>query len=227
VPRSPQLPTTVIRTIVVTALVAATGLYLTTAMRAEEVPPREQLSTLPMAIGEWAGRREPDLTPDILAVLGADDYVTRSYRRSSADMIGLYIGYHASQRQGDAIHSPLNCLPGAGWQPLEQGRTVIPVRYNASDQTTTPIEVNRVVIGKGLDRNLVLYWYQSHRRVVASEYWGKVYTVLDSVRYHRTDAALVRIIVPIADDQSVERATQVGAEFARTLFPLLPRHLPS
>jgi EpsI family protein len=217
----------VIRTIVVTALVAATGLYLTTAMRAEEVPPREQLSTLPMTVGDWAGRREPDLTPDILAVLGADDYVTRSYHRSPADTIGLYIGYHGSQRQGDAIHSPLNCLPGAGWQPLEQGRTVIPVRYNAADATTTPIEVNRVVIVKGLDRNLVLYWYQSHRRVVASEYWGKVYTVLDSVRYHRTDAALVRIIVPMADDQDVESATQVGAEFARTLFPLLPRHLPS
>jgi len=96
----------------------------------------------------------------------------------------------------------------------------------AGNDAPRPIEINRVVIGKGLDRELVLYWYQSHRRVVASEYWGKIYTVLDSVRYHRTDAALVRVITPMdtADSESPdERATK----FVQALFPRLIGHLPS
>ena len=115
--------------------------------------------------------------------------------------VGLYVGYHDSQRQGDTIHSPLNCLPGAGWQPLEQGRITVSVRDHGTARPA-PIEVNRVVIGKGLDRQLVLYWYQSHRRVVASEYWGKVYTVLDAMRYNRTDAAMVRVITPVRDGRA-------------------------
>ncbi len=82
------------------------------------------------------------------------------------------------------------------------------------------------MIAKGLERQLVLYWYQSHRRVVASEYWGKVYTVIDSVRYHRTDAALVRVIVPIPEaDMNV--ADQIGRQFVQAIFPLLGRHLPT
>jgi hypothetical protein len=63
--------------------------------------------------------------------------------------------------------------------------------------------------------------------VVASEYWGKVYTVLDSVRYHRTDAALVRVVVPIPDGLPVSSAEQQGVTFVQSLFPLLSRHLPS
>ena len=84
-----------------------------------------------------------------------------------------------------------------------------------------------MLIGKGLDRQLVLYWYQSHRRVVASEYWGKVYTVMDAVRYNRTDAALVRLVIPLRDQQAVESAEQSGVAFVQSLFPLLSRYLPS
>jgi EpsI family protein len=216
-----------VRTLVVAASLLGAAVYLSEASRAEEVPPRESLASLPLNIDDWMGRREADLTPDIIAVLGVDDYIVRSYAQAGEPALGLYIGYHSSQRQGDAIHSPLNCLPGAGWQPIEQGRIVIPVRNTPGSSSTTPVEVNRVVIGKGLDRQLVLYWYQSHRRVVASEYWGKVYTVLDSVRYNRTDAAMVRIVVPIPDSRPLTAVEERGVAFAQALFPLLSRHLPS
>jgi EpsI family protein len=204
----------------------AAAAYLATASKAEELPPREPLSRLSMTIDQWNGRREADLTPEVLAILGVDDYITRTYRRANSPLVGLYIGYHTSQRQGDTIHSPLNCLPGAGWTPLEVGRETIHVR--SGDATTLrSIEVNRVVIAKGLDRALVLYWYQSHRRIVASEYWGKVYTVLDSVRYNRTDAAMVRIVVPVPEGVSMEMADAEAVTFAQALFPRLPAHLPS
>lgn len=221
-PRTPAAA----RIAIAAALFAATAVYLQRASRAEEIPPREPLASLPMAFDGWTGRREPDLTDDVLAVLGADDYIIRTYWAAEGTPVGLYVGYHASQRQGDTIHSPLNCLPGAGWQPIEQGRTVIRVGA-APGAGPRPIEVNRVIIAKGLDRRLVLYWYQSHRRVVASEYWGKVYTVLDSIRHNRTDAALVRVVTPIPDGAPVDIAEQRAHRFVQSLFPLLGRHLPS
>lgn len=217
----------VARLLVVTACLLGVTAYLGVASRAEVLPPREPLADLPMSFDGWAGRREPDFEDDIVAVLGVNEYIVRSYFKSGTVPMGLYIGFHESQRQGDTIHSPLNCLPGAGWIPLEQGRAAIPVQgAPGGGAGLTPVEVNRVIIGKGLDRNLVFYWYQSHRRVVASEYWGKIYTVLDSVRYHRTDAALVRVIAPIPEGADVASVEKTATSFVQAIFPLLRPHLP-
>jgi EpsI family protein len=215
------------RALVVSACMLATIGYLARMSRAEPTPIREPLSALPYSIGGWTGMREPDLDEEVRAVLGADDYLLRSYRRGGAPPLGFYVGYYESQRQGDTIHSPMNCLPGSGWVPLSTGRRTLQVPDGAGAR---PIEVNRVVIQKGLDRQLVLYWYQGHGRVVASEYWGKVYTVLDAIRVNRTDAALVRIIVPIAGGGNADavRNAEVEADrFAQAVFPLLTRVLPS
>ncbi len=92
--------------------------------------------------------------------------------------------------------------------------------------TPAQIGVNRYIIQKGLDRQLVLYWYQAHGRVVASEYWGKFYLIADAVRLNRTDAALVRVIVPIVGDQGEQRAETLGVRFVQTLFPALINFLP-
>jgi EpsI family protein len=215
-----------IRALVVAAAMLGTALFLSKASRAEVVPPRAALATMPMRLGDWNGRRDPDLTADVLAVAGVDDYLTRTYFRPDGAIANLYIGYYYSQRQGDTIHSPLNCLPGSGWQPIEQGRRTIPVRTAPNAIDTVPIEVNRVVIGRGLERQLVIYWYQSHRRVVASEYMGKVYTVLDAVRYNRTDAALVRVVAPLRDDLAVAAVEPATESFIQTLFPSLGQYLP-
>ena len=209
--------------VVVLALLAGSG-FLEYLSRAEIVVPRQPLAELPMVLDEWTGRRSPDFDKKILAVLGVDDYVSREYTQGTA-AVALYVGYYATQRQGDTIHSPMNCLPGAGWQPLEQGRTAISAPGTGS---SAPIEVNRVVIAKGLDRQLVLYWYQSQGRVVASEYWGKIYTVLDAVRYNRTDAALVRVVTPVGDGATaIHEAQERATAFVRALFPALERHVPS
>ena len=217
-----------VRMIVVAVCLIAASVYVAEASRAEVLPPRQPLASLPMSVGGWTGYREADFTPEILAILGVDDYITRTYVQDQSP-IGLYVGYHTSQRQGDTIHSPLNCLPGAGWQPVDAGRAIIPVKgAPGAANASTPVEVNRVIIAKGLDRQLVLYWYQSHRRVVAGEYRAKIYTVLDSVRYNRTDAALVRVIVPVAEsDLQARDAERVGTAFVQDLFPLLGPHLPS
>lgn len=204
-----------------------TSVYLGYASRAEPTPIRQSLSALPLNIGEWRGRLGTPLSEQVLEVLRVDDYTTRSYSRSGG-VVGFYVGYHATQRQGASIHSPLNCLPGAGWVPVDQGRMALTVE-NGPGGPPRSIEVNRVIIQKGVDRQLVLYWYQSHGRVVASEYWGKVYSVIDAIRWNRTDAALVRVIAPIADDGAVaiEQAEQRATDFTRVMFPLLGQYLPS
>ena len=178
-----------------------------------------------MQIGEWRGKNAPRFDQQILTVLGVDEYVNRIYVAPDGLQVGLYIGYYQSQRQGDTMHSPLNCLPGGGWEPTKRERVTLTVPgAGAAGQ----IEVNRIVIEKGLDRQMVLYWYQSHGRVVASEYWGKIYTVVDAIRLNRTDAAMIRLISPISGvDAGAESAAAAHAtDLATAVFPLLARYLP-
>jgi EpsI family protein len=215
------------RALILAGLFVATTLVLAQASKAEPTPIRESLSSLPIVFAGWQGRVEPDFEPEIVKVLGVDDYANRSYYASGGRRVRLYVGYHSSQRQGDTIHSPLNCLPGAGWTPTAQGRTLVPVAD--AQGARREIEINRVVIERGLERQLVLYWYQSQGRVVASEYWGKVYTVVDAIRLNRTDAALVRVTAPVSskDPADLEAADKAAKAFVQELFPHLGRHLPS
>src|SRR5262249_26458845 len=143
--------------------------------------------------------------------------------------LGLYAGFYRSQREGSTIHSPLNCLPGAGWSAVAHERVDVDVPSYRGGDATGRIRVNRYVVQKGLDRQLVLYWYQMHGRVIASEYWGKFYLVADAIRLNRTDAALVRITVPFDPSEGpAERAAErAGTAFVSAIFPLLERSLPS
>lgn len=210
------------RLIVLAVGFLATAGYVAFAMEPERVPLREPLAAFPYGVGEWSGQDAPQLADDVLAVLGVDEYINRYYAQPDGALAGLYVGYYQSQRQGDTIHSPMNCLPGAGWQPVVTGRADIQVAGR-----TTPIQVNDVVIEKGLDRQVVFYWYQSQGRVVASEYWSKIYLVADAIRFHRSDAALVRVVVPVPASGSLEAARQQAREFVRAMFPLLSDHLPA
>ena len=54
-------------------------------------------------------------------VAGFSHYLLRTYAppgAAEADWFSLYVGYYKSQMQGKTIHSPKNCLPGAGWEAL-------------------------------------------------------------------------------------------------------------
>lgn len=218
------------RILLVAVLLVVTFGYLARKSTAEATIARAPLSELPVQLGRWTGTPVPDLEQRILDVLGVDDYSRRAYHsRNDPGWVGLYIGYYASQRQGDTVHSPLNCLPGAGWTPISQDRATVSVKDTPNAAVDRVITINRFVIQKGLERQMVLYWYQSHGRVVASEYWGRIYTVTDAIRHNRTDAALVRVTVPIFDDTpgAVSAAQARGIAFVQALFPYLGRHLPS
>lgn len=211
------------RALLLTLCLVGSAVVIANASKSEPVALRTPLAELPFEFGEYTGGRAADLDPEILGVLGVDEYLNRVYRAGEGRVpIGLYVGYYGSQRQGDTMHSPMNCLPGSGWQPVESGRAAIATENG-------PVEINRYLVEKGGERLLVLYWYQSHGRVVASEYWGKIYLVLDAMRLNRTDGALVRVVVPVShlDSAGENLAESTGFEFVRSILPLLESHIPA
>jgi EpsI family protein len=222
-----------IRAIVVFIVLVLGAVVIGRASTSETTLPRESLAAFPMDVADWRGQSAERFDQQILTVLGVDDYLSRVYTAPSNVSVGLYVGYYASQREGDTMHSPLNCLPGAGWQPVKQERVTLTVAERTDAAFGRPtgqrdIVVNRFVIQKGLETQVVLYWYQSHGRVVASEYWGKVYTVVDAVRLNRTDAAMVRVICPVHgnDAAATTQAEEAAIVFTKAIFPLLGRYVP-
>lgn len=210
--------------ILVACLLLAAG-AVSRANRPEQLPQRTPFALFPVQLGDWTGVEDPPMSQSVLNELRADDYLTRTYSTRDA-AVGLYIGYWASQRQGDAIHSPLNCLPGAGWEYASRTElTFADPRGPAGAKAT----INRDVIRQGLDRELVLYWYQSHGRIVASEYWSKFYLIKDAMRLNRTDGAIVRVITLIAGDAqgAGKQAEGTAMRFINLLLPRLNGFLPN
>jgi EpsI family protein len=207
------------RVLTVAILLLLTEIFLHGHTRPETNPPREALASFSSELGPWSGTDFP-ITDDVRTILGPGDFLNRSYSMADGSSVELFIAYFPSQRTGDTIHSPKNCLPGAGWIPLDVGRTTIPGLDHR------PIEINRYIVGKGERRLLVLYWYQAHNRVTASEYWAKWYMVSDSIKLNRSDGALVRIMTASDNTERMETAQQRAVDFAEQILPLLDTYLP-
>jgi len=179
---------------------------------------RQPLKNFPQQIGSWRQQGgDVRFDAETEKVLRADDYVSRNFE-SDGRIASLYVGYYATQRNGATYHSPLNCLPGSGWVMNDGGRiTITPVSAPA-------FEANRFMIQNGNDRAVMIYWYQGRGSAVASEYWAKVYTVLDSVRRRRSDGALVRVMTPIGNSpaEAEKTAVDLASQAARELPAFVP-----
>jgi len=209
------------RVLTAVLLIEATAFYAI-ASRSERVPLVPPLSLFPSALSGWAMARDLPLEKDIQEALKADDTLNRVYvNPSGTDYAFLFIAYFKTQRYGQTPHSPKNCLPGAGWEPVETGRQTIDV-----PNWSAPIVTNRYVVEHGDEKSVVLYWYQTHNRIIASEYWAKFWLVVDSIRYRRSDTSLVKVVVPVRDN-NIGAATAMGVQFIQALFPSLLGQLPS
>ena len=180
---------------------------------------RKELKDFPQSIGAWQKAGTDQILDDeTLKVLRASDYLLRDFRKSDGQTANLYVGYYATQRTGATYHSPLNCLPGSGWTLSEPGKATIALPDGSS------FVANKYVIQNGDYKSMMVYWYQGRGRNVASEYWGKVYTVLDSVRLRRSNGAMVRVTVPIGNSEAAAEKTAI--EFASTASNVLPDFVP-
>ncbi len=181
---------------------------------------RKQLKDFPEQMGDWRRlRADTILNDETMAVLRASDYLLRDYRRADGETANFYVGFYASQREGATYHSPLNCLPGSGWILSEPGKAMVSLPDGSQ------FAANKYVIENGEYRSLMLYWYQGRGRQVASEYWGKVYTVIDSVRLRRSDGAMVRVTVPLGESE--DAALKTALDLSAKAVAALPEFVPN
>ena len=200
-------------------LLGATLLYLQFFTSGERVLARKPLASFPVTVGGWRSVDSAILEDDVLDVLKPSDYLVRRYANSNGKTLSLYIGYWESQRKGAQMHSPKNCLPGGGWEPIEATRTHIPVLED--DQS---IEVNRYLLQKGAETMIVLYWFQSQGRATSSELRAKIDLVRNAMLHHRTDGAIVRVSSPVYRDA---RATDDSlVKFVQAVYSNLGDFLP-
>jgi EpsI family protein len=163
----------------------------------------QPLTSISTRIGGWSGTDDPPLAERIAGSLSATSYLSRTYRRDGRS-IGFFVAFYASQRAGESMHSPKYCLPGGGWEMTGAGRATIQTGGRS-------VEINDYLLLQPGERARMLYWYQNKSRVIASEYAGKLYLVLDALRLGRTSGAIVRITT--ADDPaSVAAAYQFASE---------------
>jgi EpsI family protein len=210
---------------IIIVLLASTIFVLQSRGDVDQVPYSEPLSSMPQHFGSWTSQDVP-LTEDTLAVLGKGDFLNRVYSFQPSEAapqppVSLFIGYFASQRTGQTMHSPQNCLPGAGWTFDSQKYTEI------QDINGKSYKVGEYVISNGDIKQFVIYWYQAHGRSIPNEYIAKGYMVADAIRKNRTDGALVRVITQVLPSEPFEAARARVLQFTQQMAPNLPRFVPN
>ena len=206
------------RTITIIAIMLITAMLTGFASHSERIAPNKPFSEFPLEIGQWKGVKG-EMDQKVYNILGIEDYILADYRKTSRETVNLYVGFYQSQKEGDIIHSPKNCMPGAGWKITETSIETIKM------DDTENIKAIKLLLQKGAEKQIVLYWFQSRGRIISSEYMQKIWLVIDSVTKHRTDGSFVRLISPVAVDEST--TLKVLKEFANKVYPVLNEHIPS
>ena len=205
---------------VLTVVLLAQAALFYGSSRKEKTPPHKPLQQFSATDSNWVVRQDVELDKDTLEVLKADDILSRVYQNKTTGRLAtLFVAYFETQRTGKAPHSPKNCLPGSGWVPSQSGMIDIPISQEANT-----IRVNRYVVARGQNESVVLYWYQARNRIIASEYSAKIFTVVDAIRYNRTDTSLVRVVVGV-NEGNTRDASDAAVSFVQSSFEPLRRYL--
>lgn len=205
-------------------LAAWTTLHLRASV--DHVPPSEALNLIPQSIDHLVSQDIP-ISQETLDILGDGRFLNRLYTdpapagQAATPPVSLFIGYFPTQRTGQSIHSPQNCLPGAGWT-FASSKTIYLLRPELKNYA-----VGEYVITNGNNKQVVLYWYLAHGRSIANDYLAKAYMMADAIRWNRTDGALVRLVTPLQPNEPVPVAEARVVNFADRLVPMLPRFIPN
>ncbi|MCP4117322.1 MAG: EpsI family protein [Desulfobacteraceae bacterium] len=198
-----------------------TIVVLSFANHSETIKPNRSFDSFPMAIGGWSGIPSK-FDEKIYEILGVDDSILATYQSDGGDTVQLYVGFYQSQKEGDLIHSPKNCMPGSGWNIIETSIETVPVEDSGNRRS---IDVIRLKLEKGAQQQVMLYWFQSRGRIIASEYLQKILLVVDSIIRHRTDGSFVRLIAPVTTREDL--TLELLKRFAKDIYPHLNEYIPS
>jgi EpsI family protein len=200
-------------------LVLLGGAYART-LRSHEVaaPDTARLGRIRESTGAWNGS-DLRFDPRIYEVLSADTTLMRHYEDPAGGLdFWLFVAYFRSQRTGAQIHSPKNCLPGGGWNIISREAVHLP--YAGRDAL-----VNRFLISRGPERQVVYYWFLTRAGLLHDEYALKLDLVRNALLRRPTDAAFVRLSCSVAPE-GVEATDRKAADFMRALSPDLAAALP-
>jgi len=186
----------------------------------EYIPSQKPLKDFQQALGNWGMVSESQIDKETQELLRADDSMNRSYMGPDGANLNLFVAFFKTQRAGVTPHSPKVCLPGSGWTPKDS--RILKVTVPGEDR---PVDINRYVVARGERQSVVLYWYQTAHRVIASEYKAKLYLMADSLRYRRSDTWLVRVVSPVANGD-VQRAEANALRFVDSVYTPLKSYMP-
>jgi EpsI family protein len=195
------------------ALLAATWAASTMSANRSPEPLVQPLESIPRQFDGWNGSEDHQLDAATVAVLKPTAYLSRFYQRGNV-MLDFFTAFYSLQEAGETMHSPRNCLPGSGWEVWRHET----VDLSVEGKTVT---LNSYGVQNGTRRMVVLYWYQTPERIVASEYYAKLCLVWDAVLRSHTSGSIVRIVAP---DQP--ESIQAAKDFAVEMIPQVQRCLP-
>lgn len=204
--------------IIVILLISAAGLT-TLFSHSERIKPNRPFSQFPLEIGLWRGVTS-QMDEKVYNILGVEDYIMANFSKSPDQAVNLYVGFYQSQSKGDLIHSPKNCMPGAGWNIVQS--STIPIDLPKSGKT---IKIARLLLNKDGQKQVVYYWFQSRGRIINSEYMQKIWLVLDSITKKRTDGSFVRLIAPVLKNET--ETELLLTQFADEVYPVLNQFIPN
>ncbi len=199
----------------VAALLVSVIIVKSIDKRAEIIPARTAFIDFPTEVGNWRGE-QMTMEQNVSEYLGLTDYVLTNYKNDKSQVINFYAAYYESQRKGVSPHSPRVCIPGGGWQIADIQRTQI-----------GNLPINRIVIKKEDNTQLVYYWFQQRGRQFANEYLMKWYLFKDAMLLNRTDGALVRITTFVGPQENLSDADHRLEAFAQQITPTLPKFIPN
>lgn len=181
--------------------------------RQENFPGHVSFVNFPTALNGWTGQHDK-LDKQVVEKLGMTDYLIANYTNQNKELVNFYVAYYQTQRKGVSPHSPRVCIPGGGWEISELQRVY-----------TNGHPINRTIIQKGTERQLVYYWFQGHGRIVANEYLNKWYLLVDAIFKNRTDGSLVRVVTPVLPHEPIQQADARLQQFLSVAEPELKHYL--
>ncbi len=181
----------------------------------------QPLSRFPARLGSWSLVETRSSSANVIKLLGVDDYIDYDYVDQKGNRVNLYVGFYESVGGGKGYHSPKNCLPGGGWG-IDDAKEIQIVPGNRS---VSPVTIGEMVIREGDDRQVVFYWYQNRGRIIASEYWEKIYLVVDALTKKRRDGSFIRIMA-YAKDGNITSTELMLKKFAAEAMAELGNYLP-
>ena len=176
------------------------------------------LSECPRQIAGWQAV-SVGLDEEIESVLHLEDYWSATYQRPNEGHVSLLIGYYADEAVAK-LHQPTVCYPGAGWTLKSTEHIRLFPDHGEG------IEANRMVVERGDERQMVLYWFHSPGATMADPSMSKLIRLRRCLEGHLSRSLVkVQIAAPVIG--SVDETMTRIEPFVREVVSVLGERLGS